>query len=195
MKLSNKPNIATGSILLLVAAFFSIALALLPLDFGAASPAQNSILYNVAYMLGNILFSVYGFSSILIPVFLFIAGISCFASQWTARKSMRLLTAIVPFFTSVIVEKICFAIYRTGDDFASVKIVLTAAIGVFLAAIEILAAGILADKINEKLFHSGEESEEDDDDYDEPPISEKEVADMQALMKAFNSQTDKKETE
>ena len=167
MKLSNKPNIATGSILLLVAAFFSIALALLPLDFGAASPAQNSILYNVAYMLGNILFSVYGFSSILIPVFLFIAGISCFASQWTARKSMRLLTAIVPFFTSVIVEKICFAIYRTGDDFASVKIVLTAAIGVFLAAIEILAAGILADKINEKLFHSGEESEEDDDDYDE----------------------------
>ncbi len=36
---------------------------------------------------------------------------------------------------------------------------------------------------------------DDDDDYDEPPISEKEVADMQALMKAFNSQTDKKETE
>jgi hypothetical protein len=36
---------------------------------------------------------------------------------------------------------------------------------------------------------------EDDDDYDEPPISEKEVADMQAFMKAFNSQTDEKETE
>ena len=32
--------------------------------------------------------------------------------------------------------------------------------------------------------------EDDDDDYDEPPISEKEVADMQALMKAFNSQTE-----
>ena len=36
---------------------------------------------------------------------------------------------------------------------------------------------------------------DDDDDYDEPPISEKEVTDMQALMKAFNSQTDEKETE
>ena len=35
--------------------------------------------------------------------------------------------------------------------------------------------------------------EEDDDD--EPPISEKEVTDMQALMKAYNSQTDEKETE
>ena len=32
--------------------------------------------------------------------------------------------------------------------------------------------------------------EDDDDDYDEPPISEKEVADMQALMKAYNSHTE-----
>ena len=37
--------------------------------------------------------------------------------------------------------------------------------------------------------------EDDDDDYDEPPISEEEVADMQAFMKAYNSQTDEKETE
>jgi len=29
---------------------------------------------------------------------------------------------------------------------------------------------------------------EDDDDYDEPPISEEDVADMQAMMDAFNSQ-------
>jgi hypothetical protein len=36
---------------------------------------------------------------------------------------------------------------------------------------------------------------EDDDDYDEPPVSEKDVANMQSLMKAFNSQTDEKETE
>lgn len=35
----------------------------------------------------------------------------------------------------------------------------------------------------------------DDDDYDEPPISEEDVADMQAMMDAFNSQTDEKETE
>ncbi len=36
---------------------------------------------------------------------------------------------------------------------------------------------------------------EDDDDYDELPISEEDVANMQAMMKAFNSQTDEKETE
>ena len=28
---------------------------------------------------------------------------------------------------------------------------------------------------------------EDDDDYDEPPISEEDVADMQAMMKAFSN--------
>ncbi len=28
---------------------------------------------------------------------------------------------------------------------------------------------------------------EDDDDYDEPPISEEDVADMQAMMEAFNN--------
>ena len=29
--------------------------------------------------------------------------------------------------------------------------------------------------------------EDDDDDYDEPPISEEDVADMQAMMDAFNN--------
>ena len=36
---------------------------------------------------------------------------------------------------------------------------------------------------------------EDDDDYDEPPISAEEVAELQAVMDALNSKTDKKETE
>jgi hypothetical protein len=36
---------------------------------------------------------------------------------------------------------------------------------------------------------------EDDDDYDEPPISAEEVAELQAEMDAINSQTDEKETE
>ena len=36
---------------------------------------------------------------------------------------------------------------------------------------------------------------DDDDDDDEPPISAEEVADMQAMMKAHNSQTEEKETE
>ncbi len=154
MKISNKPNFVAGAILLLIAAFFSISLALLPLDFGNFGPAQDNLLYITAFSLGDMLFSVYGFSSILIPVFLLISGLSCFASKWTSKKSMRLLTAVVPFFTSVFIEKLCryFAKDFT-DDFSTIKIVLTIIIGVMLIIMEIIIAGLVAERINDMIFH------------------------------------------
>ena len=154
MKISSKPNILAGAILLLIAAFFSISLALLPLDFGNFGPAQNNLLYITAFTLGDMLFSVYGFSSILIPVFLFIAGLSCFASKWTSKKSMRLLTAVVPFFTSVFIEKLCryFAKDYT-DDFSTIKIILAVIIGIMLVVMEIIIAGLVAERINDMIFH------------------------------------------
>ena len=154
MKISNKPNFVAGAILLLIAAFFSISLALLPLDFGNFGPAQDNLLYIIAFSLGDMLFSVYGFSSILIPVFLLISGLSCFASKWTSKKSMRLLTAVVPFFTSVFIEKLCryFAKDFT-DDFSTIKIVLTIIIGVMLVVMEIIIAGLVAERINDMIFH------------------------------------------
>lgn len=161
MKISNKPNIAAGSILLLVAAFFSISLALLPLDFGAFGPGQDTLLYTVAYTLGDMLFSVYGYSSILIPLFLFVAGLSCFAKKWTAKQSMRLLTAVVPFFTSVVVEKICRSIAEDyTDELAGIKVALTAVIGLMLMVIEVIGAGLIADRVNDFIFHK-EKYEED----------------------------------
>ena len=154
MKISNKPNFVAGAILLLIAAFFSISLALLPLDFGNFGPAQDNLLYITAFSLGDMLFSVYGFSSILIPVFLLISGLSCFASKWTSKKSMRLLTAVVPFFTSVFIEKLCryFAKDYT-DDFSTIKIVLAIIIGVMLVVMEIIIAGLVAERINDMIFH------------------------------------------
>jgi len=154
MKISNKPNFVAGAILLLIAAFFSISLALLPLDFGNFGPAQDNLLYITAFSLGDMLFSVYGFSSILIPVFLLVAGLSCFASKWTSKKSMRLLTAVVPFFTSVFIEKLCryFAKDYT-DDFSTIKIVLAIIIGVMLVVMEIIIAGLVAERINDMIFH------------------------------------------
>lgn len=154
MKISNKPNFVAGAILLLIAAFFSISLAVLPLDFGNFGPAQDNLLYITAFSLGDMLFSVYGFSSILIPVFLFVAGLSCFASKWTSKKSMRLLTAVVPFFTSVFIEKLCryFAKDFT-DDFSTIKIVLTIIIGAMLVVMEIIIAGLVAERINDMIFH------------------------------------------
>ena len=121
MKTSNKSSVITGVILLLIAALFSISLLIQPLDFGYGGPGHN----NIFYLLGNVIYTVYGFSSILIPVFLFVAGLSCFATTWTARKTMLLLTAVVPFFTAVITENICRSVLALGrGPFNVVKIVI-----------------------------------------------------------------------
>ena len=147
MKTSNKSSLITGIALLVVAALFSISLILQPLDFGATGPGRN----NIFYLLGNMLYSVYGFSSILIPAFLLIAGLSCFAAKWTARKTMRLLTALVPFFTCVVTENICRSILALGKgSFSGVKIAIAVVTGIMLIIIEWLGIGIIADKLNNK---------------------------------------------
>jgi len=149
MKQSNKSSLITGIVLLTLAAFFSISLILQPLDFGVGGPGHNNILY----ALGHMLYSVYGFSSILIPVFLLISGLSCFATKWTARKTMRLLTALVPFFTAVITENIIRSILELGkSDFIAVKIIVALVTSIMLIVIEWIGIGILADKLNIKFY-------------------------------------------
>ena len=162
MKASNKYSIITGAVLLALAALFSISMILLPLDFGAAGPGHNNILF----LLGDMLYSVYGFSSILIPAFLLTASLSCFASEWTARKTMRFLTALVPFFTCVITENICRSIINLENtSFPEVKIAVTIVTGVMLVVIEYFAAGILADKIAKKNLKHKIKSQGYDDDF------------------------------
>ena len=149
MKASNKSTLFTGIILLILAALFSIGLFLVPLDFGLSGPGHN----NVLYILGKILYTAYGFSSVLVPVFLLVAGLSCFASKWTARKTLRLLTALVPFFTCVVTEKVCRSILALKSaPFVSVKIAVALITGAMLLIIEYLGSGILADKMNKMPF-------------------------------------------
>lgn len=139
-----KTNLISGIVLLIFAALFSITLLMQLLDFGTY---QSGFFVT----LGKMLYSVYGFSSILIPAFFLTAGLSCFATTWTARKAFRLLTAIVPFFTCVICEKIIRSITEMGMHYAqfpAVKISIVAVTGIMLVIMEFLAAGIIADKIN-----------------------------------------------
>ena len=133
----------------MLAALFTISLILLPLDYGVAGPGHN----NIFYLLGDMLYSVYGFSSILIPGFLLIAGLSCFASKWTARKTLRLLTALIPFFTCVVTESIIRSIVSLDhSSFAIVKILIALVTGAMLVVIEFLGVGIIADKLNKGGF-------------------------------------------
>jgi DNA segregation ATPase FtsK/SpoIIIE, S-DNA-T family len=153
---SNKAGYAAGLLLLLLAAFFSISLILQPLDFGAYGPGRGNLLFT----LGRMLFSVYGFSSILIPLFLFAAAISCTADNWTTKRFVRLITAVIPFFTAVITENICKSILSLGSDsFTGIKLGITIALGVMLIVIEFLGTGIIADRIAYK-FRKGQSQQE-----------------------------------
>ena len=161
MKTQNKSSNLTAVVLLVLSALFSISLLLQPFDFGAMGPGKD----NLFYKLGKMLYSVYGFSSILIPVFLMIAGLSCFSAKWTARKTMRLLTALIPFFTCVITENICRSnIKYSGSSFSVIKLIVAIVTGVMMMVIEFLGIGIIADKIQQKHFggsSSGNNSEKD----------------------------------
>ena len=176
----NNSSVLTGSILLVLSALLSISLLLQLLDFGIGGPGHN----NVFYFLGNMLYTVYGFSSIIIPVFLFIAGMSCFATKWTSQKTMRLLTALIPFFTAVLTEKICRSIIVVSSNSAStVKIIITVITGVMLIIIEILGAGVIAESVNQKLFYKNGKSRfadknnaENGEFGDEYEVSEYEVS-------------------
>lgn len=145
MKSSIKSSIIAGIGILLLAAFFSISLITRALDFGVSGPGHN----NIFFMLGDMLYSVYGFSSILIPGFLIVCGLCCFSQNWTSRKTLRLLTAIIPFFTAVITESICRSIVTTGSArFMGTKITATVISGLMLMIIEVIGAGLLADRLD-----------------------------------------------
>ena len=157
MRISNKSSIITGAILLLIAALFSISLLFIPLTF-----VLNGNTNSLFFILGDMLFSSYGFSSILIPVFLLVAGLSCFASTWTARRTMTFLTALIPFFTIVITENICRSVLSQDSvDFVALKIIICIVTGIMLVTIEFLGIGLIADKVNDYFFHNTEKSKDD----------------------------------
>ena len=93
-------SVICGILLFILAAFLSIAIILNIIDY---EPEGSLVtLWNI----GSTLINSYGFSSILIPGFLIVAGAFCFDSQWTVQRAMGLLVSILPFFTIVGAEKI-----------------------------------------------------------------------------------------
>ncbi len=184
MRASNKSSFITGAALLLLAALFTISLILLPLDYGVAGPGHS----NIFYMLGDMLYSVYGFCSILIPGFLLTAGLSCFASKWTARKTLRLLTALVPFFTCVVTESIIRSILKVDfSSFKIVKILIALVTGAMLVVIEFLGTGIIADRLNTRGFRKAAVRKSSENENDESILKETEDADVGETAENFES--------
>ncbi|WP_296030261.1 DNA translocase FtsK [uncultured Treponema sp.] len=125
----------TGIALYCVAALFSIGLFLGALDFGLSSGK------NILFKMGEMLVSVYGICSILIPAFFFVAGSFCLSAKWSVQRAFILLISIVPFFTLVIAERTSQTIAaQDTSPIAFAKIFTLVAIAFLLVALEYLLA-------------------------------------------------------
>ncbi len=145
MKHSERPVIIFGAVLLLAAAFFTISIFLHFVHFGT----EGSFFFLLS--IGTILFSVYGYSCFLIPVFLFASAIVLFLPEWNQKKAVMLGVSIFPFFTTVIMERVC-GILLPDSTFPvfMVKLIAIVLIGGILIIIEYLSAAVLYDAACER---------------------------------------------
>ena len=144
MRQSEKLIIICGTILLLLAAFFSISVMMQFLDFGVDAPGKSTIFF----ALGSSLYQAYGKTSIFIPVFLFVAAILMFLPTFSIRRAIYLGASILPFFTFVIAEKICTRITANDVGIAlAMKSFAVIIASILLVVIEYITFGIAIDAI------------------------------------------------
>ena len=144
MKQSDKFTIASGIILLSVAAIMIISLMLHFLDFGVALP----YFFEKCQNFGAILFSAYGISSFLIPTFFFVASIFLFLPTWNFKRGLYLLVSLIPFFSIVAIEKFCNNIFSgSSSTFLLIKYSTLVFVSALVSVIEYLIVGIIADSI------------------------------------------------
>ncbi len=162
----------TGVVLFIVAALFSVGLLMGVLDYGDAQKA------GFLSQMGQMLLSVYGICSILIPAFFFTAGAFCLSARWSVQRAFVLLISVIPFFTLVAGEQISRNIAR-GDPspIAFIKIIILLVIAFLLVALEYLlaitAASIIERKIHGEPIFTTPEEEENHEEPDENPAQPK----------------------
>lgn len=156
----------TGIALFCVAALFSIGLLLGLLDFGSTSS-------RFLPALGQMLLSVYGFCSVLIPAFFFVSGAFCLSAKWNIQRAFILLVSIIPFFTLVVAERTCLAISNMDTSpLAFVKIISIIFISLLLVVLEYLLAVTLASFIENKLKAKPEEKTVSRAEKKQPAVEE-----------------------
>ncbi len=145
MKNERTPIRVTGITLYIAAALFCICLLLGFFDNALGQPG-NSPLSRFGSMLSN----AYGLCSLLIPLYLLVAGTFCFSDRWTYQKAVGLLVSVLPFFTLVFAEKWSrqIALYDYSP-IALVKIISLLVIALLVVLAEYLLALVIAGKIHE----------------------------------------------
>lgn len=144
MKRSERGFLAAGVILLAVSALCTISLILPFLDFGTAEAGRGGFL--AAF--GRMLFTAYGFSSFLIPLYVFVAGLLLFSSDKSKKQIICLFFSFIPFFTVAGVELVTKKIFDgTGFTVNLIRAATVVLVGLLLCLIEYLAIGLAADCI------------------------------------------------
>lgn len=156
MKQYNISSKVAGTILFVLASFFSFAL--LVHLFGFAG--RDSFVLEFLYGTGKILTGAYGFCSVLIPIFFFGASMVAFSGHRTFKKCVYISFSLIPFFTAVGIERVYRSLtagYAGVSSFKTVQLILAFVIGFLLVVIEYLLAGIVA----ERIFFGVEEAQSD----------------------------------
>ena len=146
MKKSEKINAVSGMALLIIAALFLVALLLQLIPFGnkASAPLLSG--------LGGLLYGAYGYSSLLIPVFFFAAGLGCFLFPWNERIGILYASSCIPFFTVVICEKVCAEMLALGNSpLVGIQVAVAIIVCILVLAIEYFAASYVGGFILNKL--------------------------------------------
>ena len=164
MKQSEKSIIFGGIVLLFLAAFFTISIMVQFLNYGVTKELL------VFFEIGAILLSVYGYSAILVPVFLFAASISLFSGKFSKKRAVLLAASLLPFYTIVATERICNKILPGSTEPVFVlKLITAICICALLIAIEYLATGIAFDAIvsikkkSKQVTSESQENEEENE--------------------------------
>ena len=140
MKQSEKSIIFGGVVLLLLAAFFTISIMVQFLNYGVTKEIS------AIFTIGGVLLSAYGYSSIFVPVFLFVSSLILFTAGFTKKRAVILASSLLPFYTVVATERICKSILPGSTEPVFIlKLVTAICICGLLIAIEYLAIGIAFD--------------------------------------------------
>ena len=148
MKTSYRLGIGLGSLFLLFAALLLVSLGLSFFYFDSSSATQNLFAH-----IGLALVAMYGYSSFLVPLYLFVSGILLFLPPWNAKKAFLLAFSLLPFFTIVFAEKLVKTMIRESSH----AIMLLQMFGIFAVAIilliiEYLSANLVFDSAIELFF-------------------------------------------
>ena len=138
MNRSDKFSIVFGFLLEAIAVFFICTILMQFFAFGEQQPA--------VFKIGAVLFQAYGYSSILVPLCMFAAGLLVFTGLCTLRWSIYLACSVFPFVTVVFAEKIAKHFLTTDTSaLLGFKIAAIFAVAGLAVAIEYVLIGMFSD--------------------------------------------------